>query len=154
MLGPERLREQARELLATQDLGKLRWGAGGGDDEARGATPERHVVEEAQGGDDLVAGAVAQPLLLVQVHEVALNLALGQAIWRAVVEPGQLGDGTKVSDLGVRGETSNCHVFDHVLAKRTHVDLPGRGGHGLSVRRIAHPEVILSDEDGFPREQA
>ena len=30
----------------------------------------------------------------------------------------------------------------------------GRGGHGLAVRAITHPEVILSDEDGVPREQA
>lgn len=69
------------------------------------------MVEEAQGGDDLVAGAVAQPLLLVQVHEVALDLALGQAIWRAPVEPGQLGDGTKVSDPLCSSNPSLIRVF-------------------------------------------
>jgi hypothetical protein len=137
-IGPERLRKESGELLAAQDLGKLRRGAGGGDGEARGRTPQRHLVEEAKGGNDLVAGAGAQALLLVQVHEEASDLALGQAIGRAPVEQRELGDGTDGCGLGVLGEASNPHVLDHLLAKRCHVDLPGRGRHGRRARRSAH----------------
>jgi hypothetical protein len=116
VLRPQRLREQPRQLGVGEHDRKPRGLARDGDEEARGSPPQRRVVEEAQRSRRLVAGAVAQASVPVQVHQVVLHRALGDPIWRPPAEPGEAGHGAQVGLLGVGRETAQGHVLDHLLA--------------------------------------
>ena len=54
------------------------------------------------------------------------------------IEGGEPGDGSEVGLLRLGGEPSEHPIIDPLLAKRRHVDLPGRGGHGQAARDSAH----------------
>ena len=138
MLGAPREGEQARQLVAGENLRQLQGLARGGDDEARALASQGHVVEETEPGHGHVARTVAEPFLAVEVEQVRLDLPLGDAIGRSPVERSEPGDGSEVGLLGLGGEPSEHQVIDHLLAKRRHVDLPGRGGHGPTARGSAH----------------
>ena len=85
-------------------------------------------------------------LPLEEMQQVSLDLPVRDAGWRASVAVRELGDRANVGLPGLVRETSKDHVLDHLPAKRPHVDLLGRGGHSLSMRAIAHPEVGRSQD--------
>jgi hypothetical protein len=114
------LREEPHELLPAQNGGQLRRLPSGRNDEARDPPPQRHVIEEAQGRDGLVAGAVAAPLLAVEMEQIGRDLPLRDPLGRAPVVPGELGHGAEIGGLGALRQTPQDQILGHPFAKRGH----------------------------------
>jgi hypothetical protein len=113
-------REQAHDLLMTEDLGQLRGLLGAGQIELGGGPVQGDSVEKPQAMANGVAARPGQMPLLAEVEQVVLDLLHTELIGAAVVILGQAGDRLQVGFLGVLGQIAHHQVVEHFASQRCH----------------------------------
>lgn len=140
--------QQARHLLAAEDLRELLDALGQG--QRKGRAFQRDRVEKPQPEDGAPYAVGSQGALLDQVAEVALNLLRTQCLGPLVVVLRQPLHGGQIRLLGARGHPPHDQSVLHPFASLSPTDLlvcrglPGPehgvlGGHCQPLRDLARP---------------
>ena len=116
--------DQARDLLARQDLGQLLGLARSRDLELRLGMLERDVVAELQRVDRDVAAAPGELALLDQIQKVALYLLLTDLIGTAPIVLRHRRHRSKIRLARANRHPAQHHALVHPCAQRTHLCLP------------------------------